>query len=294
VIDRKKMIVSDKSKTLIKLIVNYAKKSISKWGVASVDDILFKVKDLRGYTEDRSLIITVLNMIKGFRWLDNENGWFWLSSVPRNRVSSQIKKILSVSNTIDISELRAGVARHHRMEGFSPPRRVLLELCRHISWCQVDGSTITSSSPLNWKEVLADIEGTLCSILKEHGPVMRREALEEICLNSGMNHGTFYAHLSYSPIIAKYAAGVYGLRGSRIYPGYIESLIPPRKIYKILEDFGWTNEGKIWLALKLSKATIHSGVFNVPSAMKEFLQGNYTLKTVGDTFIGELTINCKS
>ena len=290
-ISGKKIILSDNLLKTARQIISLAKKSVSHYGVGSIEDVSFKIKEeFAGCSCEKDFIISTVKMIKGINWLDEENEWFWLSSVPRNRLINQIQKILSVSKTIDISELRAGVARHHRMVGFSPPSRVLLELCRHISWCQVDGRSVSSSPPLKWREVLADVERTICTILMEHGPVKQREVLEEMCLNAGINRDTFYIHLSYSPIITKYGIGLYGLRGAKVYPGYLESLASPRKVYKVLEDFGWTSEGKIWLALKLSQSVIISGVFNVPAAIKEYLQGHYALKTADDNPIGEIVV----
>jgi len=45
-----------------------------------------------------------------------------------------IEKILAVAPQIDVSELRAGISRNDRMEGFAPPRRVLLEFAE-VSAC---------------------------------------------------------------------------------------------------------------------------------------------------------------
>jgi hypothetical protein len=43
-------------------------------------------------------------------------------------VGNQVEKILSACKRIHVCELRAGVSRHHRREGFAPPQRVLLQL----------------------------------------------------------------------------------------------------------------------------------------------------------------------
>jgi hypothetical protein len=43
---------------------------------------------------------------------------------------------------------------------------------------------------------------------------MARAELEPICMKMGVKRSTFYHHLLYSPILANYAAGVYGLIGS--------------------------------------------------------------------------------
>ncbi|MBP7509447.1 MAG: hypothetical protein KA807_16665 [Prolixibacteraceae bacterium] len=285
-----KIVVLNKQVKLTKFIIATAKKNMSKQGIVNVEDLLFKLNEYERDNNNRRLLLIVLNLIKGLHWLDAEKEWFWFSFIPRNRLINQIRKILSVSDATDVSELRTGVARHHRMEGFSPPRKVLLEFCRHIPWCLVNGNTISALPPLKSEDVLSDVEKLFYLILKEHGPVMKREELEKACLNAGMNNITFALYLSYSPIITKYAIGIYGLRGSKIPPGYIESLMMKRKPQQVLQDFGWMNEGKIWLALKLSKGTIKSGVFSVPSAMMQYLQGSYELRTADNDLIGRLLV----
>ena len=83
-----------------------------------------------------------------------------------------MKKILSVANDIDISELRSGISRHHRMKGCSPPRRVLLELCKQLEWCEVEGNSIILNAPLDYEKILGNNEWLLISILKEYGPIL--------------------------------------------------------------------------------------------------------------------------
>ncbi len=118
------------------VIVNQiSRKSIEHWGVATIADIVDQIDkghffDLLAEPMGERAVINCLRMRDDFRWLDEQHGWFWLSSVPRNRVLNQIQKILSVARRINVSELRSGVSRNYRMEGFAPPSRVLLELSR--------------------------------------------------------------------------------------------------------------------------------------------------------------------
>ena len=290
----KRFAVKPKTEKLPKLILNLSNKSIEHWGVATVSDIVAQVAQKTDQSIDENFAQSVISSSRGFYWLDRSGKWFWLSTVSRNRVLNQVYKILSVSNRIDIAELRAGVGRHHRMEGFSPPKRVLLELCRHASLCEVGGSTIIAHPSLDWEQILSDTERIFAVILKEHGPVMSRKQLQKMCLNSGMNESTFSIYLSYSPIITKYAIGVYGLRGEKIQPGIVESLKPKRKLTRILVDFGWTPDEKIWLGHQISPGMMLSGVFTVPAAMKEFLQGNFTLEAADEAHIGNLKIKDSS
>ena len=105
-----------------------------------------------------------------------------------------------------------------------------------------------------------------------------------------MSQPAFFQALSYSPIIAKFAPGVYGLRGAETSPGVIESLMPPRIQQKILEDFGWTSDGRVWLGLRISKAMLQSGVFTIPGGMRKFVQGDFSLKAADGAQICDLNV----
>jgi len=56
-------------------------------------------------------------------------------------------------------------------------------------------------------------------------------------------------------------------------------LAPKRQHRKVLADYGWTPEGQIWLAYRLSEATILTGVVSVPAAMRDFVAGEFALKS---------------
>ena len=107
-------------------------------------------------------------------------------------------------------------------------------------------------------------------------------------LQKGLNRSSFYRFLSHSPVITKYAVGVFGLTGANIAPGVVESLASKRHHGKVLADFGWRPHGQIWLAYRLSEATVLTGVVSVPSAMKEFIAGEFALKTLDGTGMGTL------
>jgi hypothetical protein len=289
---RKRIVVPPEATEVPKLIVQLAKKVVRHWGIATISDIAAQVQDETEQPITADFLMDILSSRKDFKWLDQPGGWFWLSSVEKNRALNRTRKILSVASQIDISELRSGIGRSRRMNGFAPPRRVLLELCRQVTWCAIDGNTILADSDLNSEEILSENEIIMHRVLKEHGdfgPVMNHEKLEDRCLEQGMNQITIRIYMGDSPIIARHAQGVYGLRGARIDPFAVESLMPPRKRKKALEDFGWS-EGKIWVALKLNRGLITSGVFGVPADMKRYLQGNFVLKTADGALIGDLKV----
>lgn len=276
---------------LAKLIHQAARKSVQHWGATTIADLTARLlEETVTAPVTAELVTAILEHQKGFQWLDETSGWFWLTSVPerRNRLLNYIKKMLSVVERIDISDLRAGVSRNYRMAGVSPPKRVLLELCRQVEGYRVEGTTVIADSPLDWGRVLAETEATMALVLIEHGPIMQRAQFEEICLSLGINRTTFYIYLDNSPIIARYARGVYGLPGAAASPDLIESLIPDQSRGKRLVDYGWTNDGQIWVAYKLSAGTITSGVVTVPGSMKHFIMGSFDLLTTDNSPVGRL------
>jgi hypothetical protein len=294
-LNKRRFVVHLGKKKLTKLAVILSKKYVSSQGIANIDEIIAQFNSLTKQSVNKSFIISALNLSETFSWVDEPNGWFWLPALPRNRLINVIKKILSVSNSIDISELRSGLSRFHRLKGLAPPRRVLLEFCSQLEWCRVEGTTVIANPPLDWEKVLSGTtEWAMAAVLKEYGPVMSTKEFEDKCIALGRNENTFFQYISYSPIITKFSLGIYGLRGTKIHPGEIKSLKPQKIPAKVLVDFGWTSESNIWISYKLSRSIIKTGVINIPAAMKQYLQGEYSLTAADGTDIGKLKIEDSS
>jgi hypothetical protein len=235
-------------------------------------------------------VAAVVSAQTSFSWLDKASGWFWLNSTARNALLNQIHKVLSVCRRIHISELRAGVSRHHRREGFAPPQRVLLALCEKTGGCKIEGSFVIADPPLQYGEILSQTEKIIVEVLTEKGPVMERQKLEDLCVAAGIKRDTFYIHLSYSPALARLAPGVYAIRGADVGPGYAEALVVQRKKTRVLADYGWIQDGRIYLSYKLSEGAISNGIVSVPSKMKQYLQGTHELRTADGQSMGQLAV----
>ena len=159
-------------------------------------------------------MVCALACLRGFHWLEQSADWFWLSDSPNNRVLNRMRKILSVANPINISELWAGIGRDYRMKGFLPPKGVLLEFCRQVSGLRVNDETVTAEPAVSSDDVLSQVERDIVHILSEHGGTMTTSEFKSACLGMGVIRTTFYHCMEYSPIISKHANGLYGLIGS--------------------------------------------------------------------------------
>jgi hypothetical protein len=143
---------------------------------------------------------------------------------------------------------------------------------------------------LEHANILADTEKTFVAVFREIGPLVELHKLEKECMKQGMNQTTFGINLSNSPIISRFARCVYGLRGTEVPPGLAESVVVERRKTRVLSDYGWTQDGKIFLAYMLSSGTISNGIVSVPSGMKQHLFGAYELRVAGGVPIGRLVV----
>jgi hypothetical protein len=223
------------------------------------------------------------------RWLDEQSEWFLLDDVPRNHLVTLVMKVLSVAPRIHVNEMRAAIASDHRGMGFAPPKSVVQEFCRTACNCYIDGDNIIARHAPSTTEVLSKFEQVAYAVLADHGPLLHRSDFERKCIERGMNPSTFTNYVGKLPILARYGAGVYGLRGAPIAPGDVERCMP--QAVKRLHDHGWTADAKPWLAVELSPAALSSGVIVVPSGISRFIGGRYLLRTQDGSEVGTLVIS---
>jgi hypothetical protein len=267
-----------------------AHRLVEHWGATTVSDVEARISE-EGLSVEPTLVIAVLESIDGFIWLDPERAWFWIRG-GRNRLLNQVEKILTVAGSIEIGELRAGVGRLHRMKGFHPPREVLAALCESSGLYTRDGNRIVGGPELpDWQDVLGKNECTIVDLLFEHGPLMRREDLEPLAVGErGLNRSSFYVYLTYSPVLERYAPGVWGLRGADVSAAEVDALIPPRVRHQVLQDHGWTAEGLFWAAFKISPAAESTGVLGAPAPIRSIARGPYRLYSADKRPVGTLVI----
>jgi len=273
--------------------VDSAKKEVYFHGLATVRGIERMVSARLGDCGNMELIRQTLLLMDGFCWLDEAAGWFRLSGIHRHGLPKAVDKVLSVANTVTISQLRTALGRNRRLWKEPPPENVLLEFCRQTPGIRVEGNRIASDPPRDWKKSLTGVEAKLVSILKAHGPVMERGAMEDLCVADGMNRFSFHAFVSWSPVIAQYGHSMYGLLGAEVSRQQVDKLLVKRRAsrvnHRVLNSHGWTNDGRVWLSYRLSKAASTYAVITVPAALKKLVQGRFQLITTDGEEIGTLS-----
>ena len=262
-------------------VVEAAKKEIYYHGVAMVDRLVELLgREFPGRV-DAAIVIHSVELIEGFRWLDRASGWFRLEPVAKHGLPKAIDKVLAVAGRIRVPDLAAAVNRNRRIWKTPLPEGVLLEFCRHSPGLRIDGDWIVADPPRSWQDAMTGVEARLVSVLKEHGPVMDRGELEDLCVAGGMNRFSFHAFLACSPVISQYGHSVYGIVGVEAAPGLLKSFVDKhraeRGMSRVFDRHGRTDDGRIWLGYRLSKAASTYAVITVPAVVKDVVHGKFEL-----------------
>jgi len=282
----KRALVSDGVLEMVISVTRTSAALCSRWGLSTVAEVEASASNRHGSLGFDAR--TAIGSIPGVEWLDSERNWFWIRG-RRNRLLNNLAKISSVAETLTLGELRSALARHHRSHGFAPPRRILRSLLESTPGHKLTGESVTFENTPSAADILGEVEHAIVSVLQESASgVMPRDELEAKCLARGINRSTFYVYLMYSPLITRFARGVYGLVGSHLEPGEAEQLTPKAKYARVLVDYGWTQDGSIWLGYQLSEYSLLSGILSIPSAMTRFTKGDFVLVSKDGQRLGNL------
>jgi Sigma-70, region 4 len=225
------------------------------------------------------LVRQTVPLIDGFCWLDESAGWFHLRPVQCHGLPKVIDKVLAVAGTVTAVQLRTALRRNRRLWKEPPPEDVLVEFCRRMPQVRIEGDRIISDPPRDWKKSLIGVEARLVAMLKAHGPVMDRGVMEDLCVGGGMNRFSFHAFVSWSPVIAQFGHSIYGLLGADVSAEEVERLLAQRRAsrtnHRVLDRHGWTDDGRVWLSYRLSKAASTYAVITIPAALREVVNGRF-------------------
>jgi hypothetical protein len=225
------------------------------------------------------LVRQTVSLIDGFSWLDESAGWFHLRPVQSHGLPKAIDKVLAVAGTVTAAQLQTALGRNRRLWKEPPPEKVLLEFCRRMTGVRVEDTRIISDPPRDWKKALTGVEAKLVAMLKAHGPVMERGTMEDLCVAGGMNRFSFHAFVSWSPVIAQFGHSIYGLLGADVSREQMQELLAKRRAsrsnHRVLDRHGWTDDGRVWLSYRLSKAASTYAVITIPAALREVVNGRF-------------------
>ena len=267
-------------------VVSIALRQAGASGIANVGEVFAQAVS-RNLDYDENNIRRILEDLPGIEFLNED--WYWHrgSKPNRNRLRNVARKMLSVVDPIDVNQLREGVRRIYRYRNSSgtfgawplivPPRAAMLSFFRvHPEFSIAENSQVHSAVDLDFREELGETETVLVEILRSSPTcLLDRASLRDACIKRGMNMATMNTFLTHSPIIAHPGTDIWSLRGVRVDPAAVNALREAnaeRPRQRRVLDHGWTDEGHLWIAVRLPK-DLSSLVFAIPQPVLRFLEG---------------------
>lgn len=303
------VVVSGEQGQALGIIARAARKLAGQSGVASVYQVVDAIRELCAPLDppniDEDDVRGILDGHAGCEFLDED--WFWFTDIPegRNRLENIAKKILSVASPQSVASIREGVRRVFRWRSSTndryrfltvPPHSVIARFLERHPDFHMNGDSTTSVKPLDYRKLLGQGEQALVDALRtvSSGVVDRRTLVRE-CLSRGINENTLSAYTSYSSILEHIGTDLWQLRGVRVDPAAVEAVreqnaLRPRETRT--QDFGWSSEGKLWVAWTLP-AIAGSPVFGIPGAIKRYLSNQSFAARPKDVdrSVGRISIN---
>jgi hypothetical protein len=230
----------------------------------------------------------VLDAVGKTEWLDESREWLYSAESPRNRLFNICSKILGVAPRIHLSELRRAASKSRRL-AMCPPQHILGAFIERFDLGRVENSVV-EANPRNVTRPTEDsAEGIMLRVLELYGPVMDGEDFAEKCISEGVNATTFYIYRVISPVIGALGKNVYCKVGTDVAPGIVEDIVKRRRTVPRYSDHGWTNTGRLWCGLELTRQVITSGGIRLPTFVADLVQGEWRVKLPDGTVLGAVT-----
>jgi hypothetical protein len=193
------------------LIVNAAAKQVEHHGASRVSVIREELAGA-GRTVNPEFIRRILRTRPDIRWLDQTGEWFWMTSVPRNRLLTRLEKVLAATRRISLSQLNAAISRDYKP--LRIPDAILRSFCAGLDWCRLSGREVAAVAELHLEAFLSGAEAIACAILREHGGALPLAELKDRCFKAGVKNANLWRVLSFSPLIRRMDKEIYGLVGA--------------------------------------------------------------------------------
>lgn len=267
------LLVGEGQLDLARELAARARKRVSQNGAGNLEAL---VDEFEPEGLDRDAVRRFLE-VSDVVWLDDALNWFVLGT-GENRAANHLRKMLSVSPTLTIAEVREGLRRPPKPRSVNLPLGVVRSLCAEIAWVDISDDIVQANVVLDFREVLENTEETLVDVFRDRGPVLDRATAVDLAQEYGLDRTTAALYLGWSPVIDRLTTNRYALRGADVPAGTLEAMRGSERRRRVQQGHGWTKAGRLWLGYTISQGLLDSKVVGVPSTLRSELHGRFSLE----------------
>lgn len=261
---------TSRADTPLKALMQAVNKDVSNYGLGRLERVL---EMLPPATMTPDQLRETLEVIPGLTFLDEGKSWFALKTARRGRLRSLLDKLFSMGLPLTLFSIQEALARAYKQHGLNdlPPSEVLaayIDLQPQV-WRR-EGDMVKAVKPRRAAELLNPVEQVFRSSLQRAGGVATREQLVETAEAAGVSINTINCYLSRSPILARLKDGRWALRGTQ---PEAERGGEAKRRASVLQDVSMSANGRLRLVYRASPVSLQSGIFSVPSVLRDRLAG---------------------
>ena len=206
--------------------LRHASRDCSVMGCTNVMRVAGQLSLTEGLAPGQEPLKAALSAAQGFRWLDDDSGWFTLGDSTASAAATRVRKIVAVAHmAVGADQIAAAFAsddqwlyREESRAFATPPPHVLRELFLGWDFLKVvQKGRFEARSKVDLGSVLSPSEFQAVKVIEEHeGAACHFELKAGIMGTLGLTDIAVASMLGRSPIIVKFEHGIYTLRGRRV------------------------------------------------------------------------------
>jgi hypothetical protein len=179
----------------------------------------------------RALVKLTIASMPDVHWLDSSQQWIWSEQAVHSGLRPKVMQVLSGCRDVSIDTLHTALLRIERsVVDCLPPKRMLLELCRHMKGIRVEGRRVIARHNTILSGYLNPREEIIVKLLKKHGPLCRYSDFRDEAFTMGIPITALKKYLRFSLAITSYAKGVYGVVGLKVMPHDLRPYLQLRRM----------------------------------------------------------------
>lgn len=195
------------------------------------------------------------------------------------------RRMLAVTAPQSVESLHDGLRRHNAFRRLPtpPPPAVLAEVYRCHPAFVVEHGLVSSSEPID-RSVMGPLNLSIVDLLREApGGVMARSELLDSCHRAGLNLTSVNLYTTYSECLERVGPALFAPRGAAVPPpGEVAPIRTASRRRADCSLFGWTADGRPWMAGWVTPGTWANGVVHVPAGLRPALEGRRFSCQTGD------------
>lgn len=297
------MIQAAEAQTWVHSALRYVARDSWAFGCTNVLRVAGHLAITDGLAPGQDALVSALVASNGFRWLDEDAGWFSLGDTSNCGAAKRIRKILAVAETsVGTDEITAALASddlwlYREGPGVStatPPVHVLRELIKGWPGFKlVQKGRFVPAEGYDFSGELGETERACLEIIGAFdGIACRFELKDEVVYRRGMTDTLLAAQLGSSPVFVKVEFGLYAARGRRIGDSALANArqrLRARAMPDAL-DTGALNANEF--RVRVTEAALKNEQYHVPTRIAVGLQaGTYPVVGEDGVALGEAKVN---